>query len=74
MRTKPQLPPPTTEGLSPLAPVVVRRTGCLTPGCDGEHRARGLCRRCYRKAYYRANRVRQLGQVKAWRARQKEGQ
>ena len=61
------LPEPTTADLSPLQPME-RRTGCLTPDCTGKHQARGLCRRCYRKAYYRANAARSLELNRRWRA------
>ena len=67
------LPEPTTADLSPLQPME-RRTGCLTPGCTGRHQARGLCRRCYRAAYYRANAARSLELNRRWRAKHRGDQ
>ena len=64
------LPPTTTEGLSPFPPMR-RYTGCITPGCDGEHKSRGLCARCYRAAHYRANAARSLELNRLWRAKQR---
>jgi hypothetical protein len=67
-----EAPDPTTEGLSPFPPMR-RYIGCITPGCDGKHRARGLCLRCYRREYHRLNAARSLELNRAWRARQKAG-
>ena len=62
-----RLPAPSTVGLSPLKPIE-RRTGCLVPGCDSKHQARGLCKRHYRAAYYRVNAARSLALNRRWRA------
>ena len=61
-----RLPEISTVGMPPCLPVV-RGTGCLEPGCAEKHYCRGLCRRHYRAAYYRANAARSKAQTKLWR-------
>ncbi len=67
MTKQPKLPPPTTDGLPPRLPTPVQR-GCLAPGCTGKHQARGLCKACYRKAHYQANKERSLLLNRKWHA------
>jgi len=70
MSKQPYVPPPTTDTLPPRLPTPEGH-GCSTPGCDGKHQARGLCKVCYRKSYYAVNAERSLLLNQLWRARQR---
>lgn len=41
---------------------------CSTTGCDGSPFCKGMCRRCYNRAYYAANRDHELVRQRAWQA------
>jgi hypothetical protein len=62
-----ELPETSTVGLPPCLPSV-RGDGCSEPDCDEKHFCRGLCRRHWRAAYYRANAARSLALNQRWRA------
>lgn len=45
-----------------------RSRECTTTDCEGSAFCKGLCRRCYNRAYYVANRDQELARQRAWQA------